>query len=177
MPDSILPPLCVDLDGTLINTDLLVESFFLLLGKHPLLVLFVPFWLLRGKARLKQELARRVALDTATLPYHPAFLTWLRQQHAQGRRLVLATSAAESFARQIADHLGIFSQIIATTDDVNLSGSRKAERLCERFGERGFDYAGNGMVNVAVWARAPGNSGQSGARSAGTGGASGRDCR
>ncbi|MCB1825973.1 MAG: UbiA family prenyltransferase [Candidatus Competibacteraceae bacterium] len=154
MSDSILPPLCVDLDGTLINTDLLVESFFLLLGKHPLLVLFVPFWLLRGKARLKQELARRVEPDAATLPYHPAFLTWLRQQHAQGRRLVLATSAAESFARQIADHLGIFSQIIATTDDVNLSGSRKAERLCERFDERGFDYAGNGMVDVAVWGRA-----------------------
>ena len=154
MPDSTLSPLCVDLDGTLIKTDLLVESFFLLLGKHPLLVLFVPFWLLRGKARLKQELARRVELDVATLPYHPAFLAWLREQHAQGRHLVLATSAAESFARQVADHLGIFSQVVATTDDANLSGSRKAERLCQRFGERGFDYAGNGMVDVTVWARA-----------------------
>ena len=154
MPDSTLSPLCVDLDGTLTKTDLLVESFFLLLGKHPLLVLFVPFWLLRGKARLKQELARRVELDVATLPYHPAFLAWLREQHAQGRHLVLATSAAESFARQVADHLGIFSQVVATTDDANLSGSRKAERLCERFGERGFDYAGNGMVDVTVWARA-----------------------
>lgn len=154
MPDSTSPPLCVDLDGTLIKTDLLVESFFLLLRKHPLVILLVPFWLLRGKARLKQELARRVELDVATLPYHPTFLAWLREQHAQGRRLALATSAAESFARQVADHLGIFSQMIATTADANLSGPCKAERLRDDFGERGFDYAGNGMVDVAVWAHA-----------------------
>lgn len=154
MPDSTPPPLCVDLDGTLIKTDLLIESFFLLLRKHPLVILLVPLWLLRGKAQLKQELARRVELDVATLPYHSVFLAWLREQHARGQHFVLATSAAEPFARQVADHLGIFSQVIATTDDANLSGSRKAERLCERFGERGFDYAGNGMVDVAVWARA-----------------------
>lgn len=154
MAYSTPPPLCVDLDGTLIKTDLLIESFFLLLKTHPLVVLLVPFWLLCGKARLKQELARRVELDVATLPYHPAFLTWLCEQHARGRYLVLATSAAETFARQVADHLGIFSQVIATTDDANLSGQRKAERLCQCFGERGFDYAGNGRVDVAVWAHA-----------------------
>ena len=124
MAYSTPPPLCVDLDGTLIKTDLLIESFFLLLKTHPLVVLLVPFWLLCGKARLKQELARRVELDVATLPYHPAFLTWLCEQHARGRYLVLATSAAETFARQVADHLGIFSQVTATTDDANLSGQR-----------------------------------------------------
>lgn len=148
------PPLCVDLDGTLIKTDLLVESFFLLLGKHPLLVLLVPFWLLRGKAHLKQELARRVALDTATLPYHPLFLPWLREQHARGRVLVLATAAAEPLARQVAEHLQLFSQTLATTNSTNLSGQNKAEQLSQRFGERGFDYAGNDRADLAVWKRA-----------------------
>ncbi len=154
MPDSTFPSLCVDLDGTLIKTDLLVESFFLLLRTHPLVILLAPFWLLHGKARLKQELARRVELDVATLPYQPVFLAWLREQHARGQHLVLATSAAEPFARQVAEHLGIFSQVIATTDEVNLSGERKAERLCHCFGQRGFDYAGNGQVDIAVWALA-----------------------
>lgn len=154
MPDSTEPPLCVDLDGTLIKTDLLVESFFLLLKHHPWRILSVPAWLSRGKAYLKQEIARRVELDVATLPYHTAFLTWLREQHAQGRSLVLATAAAEPFARQIAVHLRLFAEVIATTDGDNLSGSRKAERLAQRFGERGFDYAGNAVVDAAVWARA-----------------------
>ena len=142
MPDSTLSPLCVDLDGTLIKTDLLVESFFLLLRNHPLLILLAPLWLLRGKARLKQELARRVELSVATLPYHPAFLAWLREQHAQGRRLVLATAAAESFARQVADHLGIFHQVIATTNDANLSGQRKGERLRAMFWRTRFRLRG-----------------------------------
>lgn len=135
MPDSTLPPLCVDLDGTLTKTDLLVESFFLLLRNHPLLVLFIPFWLLRGKARLKQELAGRVELDVAILPYHPAFLAWLREQHAQGRRLVLATSAAESFARQVADHLGIFfsgRRYHGRCQPVRLAQGRTAVRALRR---------------------------------------------
>lgn len=151
---NLTPPLCVDLDGTLIKTDLLVESFFLLLSKHPLLVLLIPFWLLRGKARLKQEIARRVALDAATLPYHSLFLPWLREQHTQGRVLVLATAAAEPLARQVAEHLQIFSQILTTTDSTNLSGQTKSEKLCQYFGERGFDYAGNDQADLLVWKQA-----------------------
>lgn len=154
MPISTTSPLCVDLDGTLIKTDLLVESFFLFLLKYPWLLPAIPFWLFKGKAYLKQELARRVELDVTHLPYHLGFITWLRQQHARGRILVLATSAAETFAHQIAQHLGIFSQVIATTGDANLSGPRKAEKLCHDFGERGFDYAGNASVDIAVWAHA-----------------------
>lgn len=148
------PPLCVDLDGTLIKTDLLVESFFLLLGQHPLLIFYIPIWLWQGKARLKQELAGRVDLDVTTLPYHPTFLAWLHEQHRDGRTLILATAAAARFAQQIADHLGIFSEVIATTGDVNLSGQRKTEQLCQRFGDGGFDYAGNAKADLPIWAHA-----------------------
>ncbi|MBT9590097.1 MAG: hypothetical protein IV089_04205, partial [Thiobacillus sp.] len=56
-------PLFVDLDGTLIKTDLLVESFIGLLKHYPLLALQAPFWLLRGKAYLKHRIAERIALD------------------------------------------------------------------------------------------------------------------
>lgn len=147
-------PLCVDLDGTLIKTDLLLESLFLLLSKHPLSALFVPFWLFQGKACLKQKLAFQLELDTPTLPYHLPFLNWLQEQKAQGRTLVLATAAAENFARQVADYTGLFSQVIATTATHNLSGEGKARRLCQLFGEYGFDYAGNARADVAVWAYA-----------------------
>ena len=147
-------PLCVDLDGTLIKTDLLVESFFLLLGQKPLHIFSVLFWLFHGKARLKQELASRVELDVTTLPYHQPFLAWLREQHGKGRTLILATAAADRFAQKIADHLGIFAEVFATTDNLNLSGQVKAKQLSQRFGEGGFDYAGNAKTDLSVWAYA-----------------------
>ena len=85
---SLTPiPLCVDLDGTLIRSDLLVESFFLLLKHRPLCLFLVPLWLWRGKAVLKYEIARRVQPDYALLPYDTAFLDWLRAEHARGRPL------------------------------------------------------------------------------------------
>src|SRR5271165_1806662 len=42
-------PLCVDLDGTLVRTDLLWESLVRLLRRNPLYALAVPFWFLRGR--------------------------------------------------------------------------------------------------------------------------------
>lgn len=39
-------PLCVDLDGTLIKSDLLFESLACLLRKKPWLVPLVPFWVI-----------------------------------------------------------------------------------------------------------------------------------
>ncbi|CAK0737964.1 membrane hypothetical protein [Gammaproteobacteria bacterium] len=148
------PPLCVDLDGTLINTDLLMESLFSLLRHTPLTTLLVPFWLLRGKAYLKEQLVRRVQIDVTVLPYHAEFLAYLRQLHTSGRRLVLATASHLRFAEQVATHLRIFESVLATEAGRNLSRSRKGDCLANTYGERGFDYAGNSRADLAVWARA-----------------------
>lgn len=151
-PDDL--PLCVDLDGTLIRTDLLVESFFRLLKIRFLYVFLALWWLLHGKARLKDEIARRVELDVKRLPYNVAFLEYLRQERARGRSLCLATSSHERYARAIAAHLGIFAQVYATNAALNLSGPRKHALLCQTFGERAFDYAGNSRADLAVFSGA-----------------------
>jgi 4-hydroxybenzoate polyprenyltransferase len=149
--DSATVPLCIDLDGTLVRSDLLVESFFSLLAHNFPVALKVPFWLFRGKAHLKAEVARRAHLDVAALPYNERLLSYLREQRAAGRPLVLATASPEKLARQVADHLGLFDEVIATRGDLNLKGAHKAEALVGRFGERGFDYAGNEHADLAVW--------------------------
>lgn len=149
-------PLCVDCDGTLIRTDLLHEAMFLLLKQSPLSLLLVPFWLLRGKANLKQKIAERVGIDAASLPYHAAFLTYLRQQKKAGRQLVLATASARPYADAVARHLNLFDAVHASEDGVNLSSRRKAERLEQLFGARGFVYAGNAKPDLQVWQRAAG---------------------
>ncbi|CAK0765227.1 membrane hypothetical protein [Gammaproteobacteria bacterium] len=148
------PPLCVDLDGTLINTDLLIESLFALLRQAPLTIFLIPFWLLQGRAYLKEQLVCRVQIDASVLPYHSEFLAYLRQHHATGRRLVLATASHWRFAEQVACHLGIFESVLATQNGQNLSRARKGECLAGTYGERGFDYAGNSRADLAVWSRA-----------------------
>ncbi|TDP88560.1 4-hydroxybenzoate polyprenyltransferase [Aquabacterium commune] len=154
MSDNVA--LCVDLDGTLIHSDLLLESFLLLIKDNPFYLLLVPFWLLGGKARLKREIASRVKLDGSALPYTKPLVAWLQEQKAAGRQLWLCTASDESLARAVADHLGFFDGVLASNGQTNLSGSNKAAALVAKFGEKGFDYCGNEKVDLRVWPHARG---------------------
>jgi len=150
-----LVPLCVDLDGTLIHSDMLHESAFGLLKVSPLSVLRLPWVLIaQGKAALKQLIARKTQFDASVLPYNQDFLLWLREQHESGRRLVLCTASDQSIADAIAQHLGLFDDVMASNGSVNLEGRHKANALVDRFGEKGFDYAGNSIPDLEVWKRA-----------------------
>jgi 4-hydroxybenzoate polyprenyltransferase/phosphoserine phosphatase len=148
------PPLVVDLDGTLIKTDLLIESLGRLLRQDPLALLALPRWLLKGRANLKREIARRVELDPTLLPYRTSLLDYLRSEHDLGRPIVLATASDERFAIQVADHLKLFDRVLASDGTTNLSGERKRARLVEQFGAGGFDYVGNESRDLAVWSSA-----------------------
>ena len=121
---EVAAPLCVDLDGTLIKTDLLFELFLLLVKRRPLDLFKVPGWLLKGRAYLKQRLAASVKLDVTCLPYREPLLSFLREQKAAGRKLTLATAADERVAGQIAEHLGVFGTVVASDGVTNLSDER-----------------------------------------------------
>lgn len=144
-------PLVVDLDGTLIRTDMMWESLKRLLGRNPFALLAVLFWWTHGRAYLKQQLAARVTIDPATLPYHETFLTFLREQRAGGRKLILATASDIKMARPIANYVGLFDEVLASDGKTNLRSENKLKALTEKFGARGFDYAGNSAADFAVW--------------------------
>lgn len=144
-------PLCVDLDGTLIKTDMVWESLVGLLRTNPLWLLAVPVWWARGRAHLKQQLAARVQVDVTVLPYHEPFLDFLRAAKQQGRQLILATAADIEMAKPVARHVPLFVEVLASDGKTNLRGSAKLKTLTRRFGERQFDYAGNSSVDLAVW--------------------------
>jgi len=154
VPTRLLPPLVVDLDGTLIKTDLLLESVCSLLRQEPLALFALPIWLLKGRAHLKREIAQRVQLDPALLPYRTELLDYLRAEHDKGRSVILATASDERFARQVADHLTLFDMVLASDGITNLAAERKRARLVAQFGEKGFDYAGNESRDLAVWSSA-----------------------
>lgn len=148
------PPLVVDLDGTLIKSDLLVEGFFALLRVNFFYLFLAPFWLLKGKAHFKEQIFSRIEIDPQLLPYHSAFLEFLTQQAQSGRELVLATASNERAAQRVAGYLGLFRSVLASTGSVNLSGKRKLQAMIETCGERHFDYAGNARVDLQIWPHA-----------------------
>ncbi|MDQ6831744.1 MAG: UbiA family prenyltransferase [Gemmatimonadota bacterium] len=147
------PPLIVDMDGTLIDTDSLYEGVMQLWKIEPRLPLLIPLWLLRGKAALKREIANRVTLDAAFLPYNQRLLSQLRQRKGTCA-LVLCSAADHRFAGAVAAHIGLFDEVVATRGDVNLTSGAKARALVERYGAGGFDYAGNDVADLRVFADA-----------------------
>ncbi|MBS0583224.1 MAG: UbiA family prenyltransferase [Proteobacteria bacterium] len=144
-------PLCVDLDGTLIRSDLLIESALGLARRNPLNVLRCGFWLLRGKAAMKREIAARSEIDVSLLPYDERVVELLR---ASSRHRVLCTASDRKYAEAVAAHLGVFDEVLASDGERNLAGADKAQALVERFGRRGFDYAGNAVADIEVWRQA-----------------------
>ena len=150
VPPNLIP-LCVDLDGTLIKTDLLWESLARLLRRNPFQLLLVLFWWTRGRAFLKRQLVRRVTIDPAALPYHEPFLAFLREQKATGRKLVLVTASDRDMALPVANHVELFDEVLGSDGKTNLRGANKLKVLIEKFGKRGFDYAGNSSADLAVW--------------------------
>lgn len=144
-------PLCVDCEHALIHTDLFHESLLGLMRCSPLMLLRLPFWLVRGTAYFRERLAAAVNIDVTLLPYNEKLLDYLREAKQAGRELVLATALPRRQAEAIAGHLQLFDRVEATDQASPLSPARKAERLCALFGTRGFDYAGAGRENLPVW--------------------------
>jgi len=144
-----LPPLCVDLDGTLVATDTLWESVLLLLREKPWLSFWFPVWLFYGRAYLKHQIAQHVKLNVTTLPYREEVLEFLKKEHKQGRYLVLATAAHQEIAEAVAKHLKIFTEVIASDATVNQKGVTKRDILLKRFGT--FDYLGDSSADLPIF--------------------------
>ena len=157
-PEKKLPPLplAVDLDGTLIRTDMMWEAIAQLLRRNPFAIFQILFWWTRGRAWLKHKLSERYRADPAALPYHEPFLDWLRAEKKSGRQIILATASDFDLAQPIAAHVGIFDEVLASNGRANLRSELKAQVLLEKFGVRGFDYAGNAKADFEVWKAARG---------------------
>ncbi len=152
-PPALLP-LCVDLDGTLVKSDTLVDSLLVLLRTRPALVFRLPGRLLHGKAAFKAFLSESISLDVAHLPYNRKLLQFLHEEHAKGRPIYLATGADQELARRVADHLGIFTAVLGSDGATNLTGANKLLRLRNRLHSAAFDYISNDVADLPLLAHA-----------------------
>jgi 4-hydroxybenzoate polyprenyltransferase len=153
VPPVTRRPLIVDLDGSLVRTDTLLECVLVLL-KRPLLLWRALLVLRFGKARCKQALAAAAELDVAALPYNREVVAYLREQQAAGRMLVLATGADRSTAEAVAQHLDLFDAVLASDGRANLTGRAKLAAIRDSIGGMPFSYIGNSRADLAVWCAA-----------------------
>jgi 4-hydroxybenzoate polyprenyltransferase len=147
-------PLVVDLDGTLLCSDLLLETGVAFVRQRPFGFLKPLGWLARGKAALKQGLALSTDIDVTVLPYDRHVIEIIEAERRRGRPIILATASHYSLAERIADHLQLFDRVFASDSEVNLSAHRKRDLLVSHYGEQGFDYMGNSNDDLSIWASA-----------------------
>ena len=145
------PMLAVDLDGTLLRSDILFENFWSAFGRDwrsPFLSISA---LLSGRAALKRHLAQAGQLDATTLPYDQTVIAYVEAWRARGGRTALVTASDQTIAVQIADHLGLFDEVHGSDGRRNLKGAAKADFLSDRFGAEGYAYMGDATADLPVW--------------------------
>ncbi|MCJ2137241.1 hypothetical protein MKK69_24890, partial [Methylobacterium sp. J-026] len=145
-------PLVVDVDGTLIKSDLLYESALQFLARFPFEAWRLPHWLFtRGRAELKRHLAERADPSIATIPLRAETIAVIRDAQSAGRRVYLASASDGRLVEALADRVGGIAGVFSTEAGVNLAGAAKAQRLVTELGEKGFDYVGDAPVDFPVW--------------------------
>lgn len=155
VPNSVNQiPLVVDLDGTLLNSDMLIESFSALVALSPLKAVRACASLRLGKAAFKQVLAEQSSFDIDHLPWNDAVVTFINEQYANGRCIYLASASDRRWVNRIALKFDCFQGVFASDGVTNLSGAQKAAVLVDAFGAQGFDYMGNADVDIPVWREA-----------------------
>jgi len=141
--------LCVDLDGTLVKSDTLLDTVLVVARQRPMELVHIPGWIAQGRAAFKRHLTKLVALDVEYLPYNRPLLEYLREQFGEGREIYLATAADRELAERIAAYLGIFVGVLASDGATNLAGGNKLAAFRAKFGEN-FCYVGNARPDVEL---------------------------
>tara|TARA_A100001037_G_C15066133_1_gene597154 strand:- start:683 stop:1219 length:537 start_codon:yes stop_codon:yes gene_type:complete len=145
-------PLAVDMDGTLILSDMSAITIKRVLLPRPWLL--IPFLIkeFTGRRPLwKKELGARLKFKPSELDYHDDFLAWLTEERKRRKEIVLCTASTIDVAQKVADYVGLFDGVMATEDGPNLAAENKRKALVERYGEKGFGYAGNSKDDLKVW--------------------------
>jgi phosphoserine phosphatase len=144
-------PLCVDLDGTLIHTDVLWEGIKFLLRRKPLALLGMLPSLRGGRAPFKKAVSAKSTVSVDALPWRESLISWLRSEAASGRPIYLVTAADSAYAQAVCERLGFFAGALSSDGALNLKAKKKARRLVETFGRAGFDYVGDARADIPVW--------------------------
>lgn len=147
-------PLFVEIEACLVRTRsamwLVKEGF-----KQPLALFRCILELPKGRGPFKRKLADKIRYDVAQLPYNDSFLEWLWGERESDRQIWLISSADSHFAKRVADYLGLFDGVIASTPQKTIRGDQKLARIRAHVSGNGvFDYCGSAMADLNLFAGA-----------------------
>ena len=142
-------PLCVAFDGTVVTTRVLSERVAMLFRQRPWAALALPIWVLGGRDRLCERLAKLTQLDAASLPYRAPLLAALKLSRESGRQVVLATAENLDVAKRVAEHLGVFDSVCAAEGASRSKSKNLRETLLASY-PAGFDFVGQSQSDLAV---------------------------
>lgn len=144
-------PLVVDVDGTLLRTDLLWEGLLRMMFERPHRIFGALLALPHGRSAFKTFVADCVDVRCESLPLDPAVLELVEQARRRGRTVVLASAAARSQVVDLARRVPV-DRILASEPDLNLKGRRKLDALQNEFDS--FDYVGDHHADLPLLASA-----------------------
>ena len=144
-------PLCIDLDNTLVKTDLLYEMVLKAIITDPFYLFKCLLSLHKGKAFFKSQLAKNISININSIPFNAELLSYIRQESSKGRDMYLVTAADSKIAEKIAHHCDFFKEVFASDGITNLKGYNKANFLENKFGKKSFSYAGDCKADLVVW--------------------------
>lgn len=148
------PVLVVDLDGTLIRSDMFLETFWSAFSDNWMTPFVTATALMKSRPAVKRRLAELCSVEVASLPYNNDVVAYIQRWRADGGRTILVTASNQLLADAIAAHLGIFDEVYGSDQKYNLKGVHKAAFLERRFGDRGFIYMGDAEADLPVWEKA-----------------------
>lgn len=151
MKDLTPKPLVIDIDQSLLRTDMLLESFWIAVGKDAVGAVKSAWAHLGDRARLKHEMANLSDLDVTRLPVNDHVLELAQDAQAQGREVVLASGSDQALVDRLGERLGLAGDHLGSDSKTNLTGKAKRDALVDRYGERGFEYVGDAAIDLKVW--------------------------
>ena len=146
--------LVVDLDDTLIFSDMLHETFWTAFSNDYKIPIKSLGWLTKGKGKLKSKLGISAEIIVENLPYNKDVINYIKQHREKGGYTALVTASDQTVAEKIAKFLNLFDEVKGSSENLNLKGHAKAKFLTTRFGLKNYDYMGDSLNDLPIWKNA-----------------------
>tara|TARA_B100000497_G_scaffold50492_1_gene58216 strand:+ start:293 stop:844 length:552 start_codon:yes stop_codon:yes gene_type:complete len=149
---KILTVLAVDLDHTLIDTDMIHYGLRQLLIKKLYLLPILFFTLLmKGKTYAKKYLYENSIFDIKNIPFNNALIEYIKDHKINYDHVILISGSYYKYVKYIADHLKIFDSAAGTNNKLNMISLNKVIYLNKKFNNPIFDYIGDSRKDIPIW--------------------------
>lgn len=151
-PKKSLIILAVDLDHTLIDTDMIYLGLKQILFKKIYLIP-VLLWVLfiKGKTFAKKYLYDNSTFDLKAIPFNKGLIKFIKDEKRNYDHTILISGSYYKYVRSISDHLMIFDSYAGTDLNINLISHNKISYLNERFNMPIYDYIGDNKKDIPIW--------------------------